>query len=583
MNENEPAANELRHGDGGGDDRYAGETAAARALPAGSTGNASIAGVTSAVADWARSLPTGIKRIGIIVPYRDRLEHLQRFIPHLISYFHRDPTASRFLPIIVISEQSPGAPFNRGAVLNAGFLAVERIVDFVCFHDVDFLPIDADYSPVERPTRVIWHGMSVRPVRVADQSRIVKAPRVGLGAVTVCGNADFRAANGFSNRYFGWGFEDIDLMERFRLCGIEIGQKDGRFEALDHDHAGFADDGRPNAAWIANEARFQAAKAAYEREGMKHDGLTSFPYRLALETCETAHGIEAGETAEILRVVTDIPGPRARLGAPKENLVIVRCGSQSLHPSWLGLAAERSWDLFLCPYEPVATTAPEDGAVFGDVIKGPKWAGLSVGLRANFGGAVDWRNYRHIWFPDDDLAMRQGDINRLFEMAAQLRARLCSPALDPASHFSHLITMQNTEFIARRTTFVEIMMPCFATETLATLMATIDRSTTGYGWGLDFVWPQMLGFDDVYVIDAVTVLHTRPVHAAPQAVYDDMTHVLTEAGAQPRRAVLGGYDGSSAYMADGDLAFRAKLIRGWAYLYARWPQLLQRTFTDQGW
>lgn len=542
-----------------------------------------VATAAKVIADWAERLPTDRKRIGIIVPYRDRAEHLQRFLPHLISFFHRDQAASQFLPVIVISEQSPGAKFNRGAVLNAGFLAIEGIVDYVCFHDVDYLPVDADYAPVERPSRIIWHGLDVRPVRVGDGSRLARAPRVGLGAVTVCGKTDFRAVNGFSNNYFGWGFEDVDLMERFRLRGIAIGQKDGTFAPLDHDHAGFADDGRPNEAWVVNEARCRDATAVYARHGSGHDGLSSFPFALSLQPAETVTGLAPGEEAHVIRLVTSIPKAQRRTSPPKENLVVVRCGAGSCHPAWLGPAHDRNWDLILCPYEPVVSDGLGSEILLGDVVTGPKWAGISAAMKANFGGAVDWRDYRYIWFPDDDLVVTQSEINRFFELASRLRAKLCSPALHPSSYFSHLITMANTEFVARRTTFVEIMMPCFAAETFATLAETIDRSTTGHGWGLDFVWPKLLDFDDVLIIDAVTVLHTRAVHAAPPEVYEDMARIMGSANAEPRRAVLGGYDSELRYTADEGLPFRAKLIKGWAYLYARWPQLLQHTFTDQAW
>ena len=57
----------------------------------------------------------------------------------------------------------------------------------------------------------------------------------------------------------------------------------------------------------------------------------------------------------------------------------------------------RNWDLYLCPYQPLAAQEGLDFTV-GDVIAGPKWSGLRE-LLNNWTG---WRNYAHIWLPDDD-------------------------------------------------------------------------------------------------------------------------------------------------------------------------------------
>ena len=34
--------------------------------------------------------PRYAKRLAIVVPYRDRAEHLSRFVPHMVTYFQRD-------------------------------------------------------------------------------------------------------------------------------------------------------------------------------------------------------------------------------------------------------------------------------------------------------------------------------------------------------------------------------------------------------------------------------------------------------------------------------------------------------------
>lgn len=61
------------------------------------------------------------------------------------------------LPCFIV-EQTPGLPFNRGALKNSDFLLGRETRDYTCFHDVDYLPIWADRSHVDRPTPILWFG-----------------------------------------------------------------------------------------------------------------------------------------------------------------------------------------------------------------------------------------------------------------------------------------------------------------------------------------------------------------------------------------------------------------------------------------
>jgi hypothetical protein len=107
-----------------------------------------------------------------------------------------------------IVEQLGNDPFNRGRLLNAGFVMTKDAADYFCFHDVDYLPIWADYSYVERPTRLICHGV----VRVENYEQL-------FGGVVAFNRADFERINGYSNDYWGWGYEDVDLRLRCIRAG----------------------------------------------------------------------------------------------------------------------------------------------------------------------------------------------------------------------------------------------------------------------------------------------------------------------------------------------------------------------------
>ena len=245
------------------------------------------------------------KRIGIVVPYRNRERHLVNFIPHLISYFHREAAKKIADFKIIIVEQDDDLPFNRGGLLNAGFLTVADLVDYVCFHDVDYLPMWADYSYTASPTRIIWWGMHARPIRVNDPARWTAAPKIGLGAVTLFANEQFRKVNGYSNRFFGWGFEDKDLAARCRLHSLTIAQRDGTFIPLDHDNAGFLDDGSKSPVWLKNEQQYAENQREYEFHSTNRDGLSTFAaHTSTVERVPTA-GLDDGEKADVMHLLVN--------------------------------------------------------------------------------------------------------------------------------------------------------------------------------------------------------------------------------------------------------------------------------------
>ena len=57
---------------------------------------------------------------------------------------------------IIVVEQVDDNDFNRGKLLNIGFNAAKKEgCDYVVFHDIDLLPINADYSYANKPTHLI--------------------------------------------------------------------------------------------------------------------------------------------------------------------------------------------------------------------------------------------------------------------------------------------------------------------------------------------------------------------------------------------------------------------------------------------
>ena len=145
------------------------------------------------------------KKLAIIVPYRDRSTHLNTFISYMESYL-KDYTYE-----IIVIEQADNQPFNRGKLLNIGAkYAIDNGFDYMCFHDVDMLPINADYSYPKEPTSL------VSELENKEGNIFFKY----FGGITLFNVEDFVVVNGYSNNYWGWGYEDDDLFYRVTHSGL---------------------------------------------------------------------------------------------------------------------------------------------------------------------------------------------------------------------------------------------------------------------------------------------------------------------------------------------------------------------------
>ena len=149
-----------------------------------------------------------MKKLAIIVPYRDRPNHLRTFVKYMREFLPKNGVEE--FEIFVV-EQNDNSPFNRGKLLNIGSkVAMEEGFDYLCFHDVDLLPIDADYSYPEYPSSLI------SDIENKDGDILFRY----FGGVTIFNVEDFKGINGYSNNYWGWGFEDDDLFHRVTHGGL---------------------------------------------------------------------------------------------------------------------------------------------------------------------------------------------------------------------------------------------------------------------------------------------------------------------------------------------------------------------------
>lgn len=164
-----------------------------------------------------------MKKLAIIVPYRDRTEHLNEFIPYMENYLPDDLDGEADYKIFIIN-QDDNKPFNRAKLLNVGFKESEDF-DYFAFHDVDMLPTDSDYTYVDEPTHLATE---------VEQFEF-RLPYEGyFGGVTIFDKESFKKINGYANEYWGWGAEDDDVLLRCAILDVSTSRKSCRYKSLDH-------------------------------------------------------------------------------------------------------------------------------------------------------------------------------------------------------------------------------------------------------------------------------------------------------------------------------------------------------------
>uniref|UniRef100_A0A182SGI5 Uncharacterized protein n=1 Tax=Anopheles maculatus TaxID=74869 RepID=A0A182SGI5_9DIPT len=171
---------------------------------------------------------TARNRVAIIVPYRDREQHLPIFLKNIHSLLMKQQLEYG----IYIVEQTAGSSFNRAALMNIGFVEAMKQKNWECmvFHDIDLLPMDDRnlYTCPDQP----------RHMSVAVDTFGFKLPYSTIfGGVSAMTEKQFRMVNGFSNSFWGWGGEDDDMSNRLKHVGFHIARYPvniARYTMLNH-------------------------------------------------------------------------------------------------------------------------------------------------------------------------------------------------------------------------------------------------------------------------------------------------------------------------------------------------------------
>lgn len=239
----------------------------------------------------------------------------------------------------------------------------------------------------------------------------------------------------------------------------------------------------------------------------------------------------------------------------KDFLIIIPAGDNSFHINWNKKG--NIFDLFII--------------YFGDNIeiekqykknsdyfikkKGPKWQLIRHVLLYFNKNNFNWRKYKYIWLPDDDLDTSQKDLHEFLLTSQKLKLKLSQPSLRPRDlklkdqfkilkdwdimkensdkyigwysfykknnnkktqliheYISYKMLLQmypKKNKIIRYVNFIEIMCPLFETSFLESVVHLFDQDYVQSGFGLDNIWAKKLHYENMAVIDFISVIHMR--------------------------------------------------------------------------
>ncbi|GAB0119616.1 hypothetical protein [Acidisoma sp. 7E03] len=139
---------------------------------------------------------------------------------------------------------------------------------------------------------------------------------------------------------------------------------------------------------------------------------------------------------------------------------------------------------------------------------------------------TDAARFDWILLMDDDVELPPGFLDRFIAVAEACDFALCQPARTADSYIDHPIVMENPGVSARRTRFVEIGPVTAIRRDAAALILPVPEDC-GMGWGLDYVWPQVMEEAGLKmgVVDATPIAHRMRRQVSGYG-YDDAARAM---------------------------------------------------------
>ncbi len=194
------------------------------------------------------------------------------------------------------------------------------------------------------------------------------------------------------------------------------------------------------------------------------------------------------------------------------------------------LHAERNFDIAARFYEePGVNQGLADGAEFV----------MSGGLSKFHAAALFLdetalhSSYDGYFFLDGDLEFDPAQLNHFLSFARAAQMDLAQPALTRDSYSYWNMAYHQPGYVFRTTSFVEVMAPYLSRAALAKTRETFTRSISTYG--LDLVWPTLIGGNAVGVVDAFQIRHRERVDHRSGRFYNYLKSIGVDLDEEERR------------------------------------------------
>jgi glycosyltransferase involved in cell wall biosynthesis len=439
-----------------------------------------------------------LKNVSLIIAYRPDQGPRDQIFKHVRRFY-----AKYFPKMEICIGESDTELFNKSQAINRAAKRARGDILVIVDADVIFAPTIIsksiellENSPLiipfqrihyinETNTKKILETGQLWPINGGADNFVVDATNGNyeyISLVNVIKRETFEAIGGYDERFYGWGGEDDAFNVTVNtMCGNHIRLNQDVYH-LWHPPA--------------------PGNHHYSKE--RHVN-----YRINMELRDRFFSAR-GDKEEIQHLIKEKSYyNKANSLIDKSNrfLVIGRVGNRSEHRQWSLPSSDKNFDLLLDYYEDGKDYQSE--CDFFTKSKEMKWPSLYK-IVDQWGERI--LKYDAVWFLDGDVILDAETINQVFLFFMEHQLLLAQPALSECSNYSHDITKVARGNSLRLTNYVESRIPIFSKEALSLCWHTFSKSQSG--WGLDFIWPKILGNpeDRIAIIDKFPVKRHKPFY-----------------------------------------------------------------------
>ncbi|EHD14223.1 hypothetical protein CIN_01550 [Commensalibacter intestini A911] len=189
-----------------------------------------------------------------------------------------------------------------------------------------------------------------------------------------------------------------------------------------------------------------------------------------------------------------------------KHLMILRCGKNSIHKSWIHYI-RNIMDIAFVYYDD--SNFSDDMPTYSCKYEGTKLTGVHDFV-INHPDIIN--QYDFFWLFEDDLYITYQSAQGIINFINTFKPSLSAPSLTHESFFSHPITLQCNPLLLRGCDYVECMSPIMSQ---AFLINTIEQFMDFPIWGIEKYWKHLLWEmqEVAFIYDKWPITHTRRMGA----------------------------------------------------------------------